>query len=150
MNKSRQRGILLASFLTTDSEEKIAQEVQYIADNFELTNNYIFLLKDQDDPTKKILTYNAIVERNKMLNPRLFTMRIHRKKATNTLYTINALNLAVAKDHNGQTGKHLKLDWEKYSNSVLLVISKELKVHPVEVLKIFKIEELPADDAPAE
>tara|TARA_R110000824_G_scaffold3130_1_gene14460 strand:- start:879 stop:1331 length:453 start_codon:yes stop_codon:yes gene_type:complete len=150
MTRARPRGILLASFLTTESEEKIAEEVQYIADNFELTNNYIFLLRDLNEPHKKVLTYNAVVERNKTLNQRLFTMRIHRKKATNTLYTINALNLAVAKDNNGETGRHLKLDWEKYSNSILLVVSRELKVHPVEVLKIFKIEEPPAGDAPDE
>ncbi len=124
MTKARPRGILLASFLTTDSEEEIAEEVQYIADNFELTNNYIFLLVDAEQPEKKVLTYNAIVERNKNLNQRLFTMRIHRKKATNTLYTINALNMAVAKDNNGETGKHLKLDWEKYSNSILLVVAR--------------------------
>ena len=145
MTRARPRGILLASFLTTESEEKIAEEVQYIADNFELTNNYIFLLRDLNEPQKKVLTYNAVVERNKILNQRLFTMRIHRKKATNTLYTINALNLAVAKDNNGETGRHLKLDWEKYSNSILLVVSKELRVHPVEVLKIFKIEDPPGE-----
>jgi hypothetical protein len=145
MTKARPRGILLASFLTTESEEKVAEEVQYIADNFDLTNNYIFLLRDLEDPTKKVLTYNAIVERNKNLNQRLFTMRIHRKKATNTLYTINALNLAVAKDNDGETGKHLKLDWEKYSNSILLVTARELRVHPVEVLKIYRIEEAPQE-----
>jgi hypothetical protein len=146
MTKARPRGILLASFLTTDSEEEIAEEVQYIADNFELTNNYIFLLVDAEQPEKKVLTYNAIVERNKNLNQRLFTMRIHRKKATNTLYTINALNMAVAKDNNGETGKHLKLDWEKYSNSILLVVARELKIHPVDVLKIFRIEEVPSEE----
>ena len=103
------------------------------------------MLGDVEQPEKKVLTYNAIVERNKNLNQRLFTMRIHRKKATNTLYTINALNMAVAKDNNGETGKHLKLDWEKYSNSILLVVARELKIHPVDVLKIFRIEEAPQE-----
>jgi len=145
MTKAQPRGILLASFLTTDSEEQILEEVQYIADNFQLTNKYIFLLRNTEDPNKKVLTYNAVMQKGKFLNQRLFTMRIHRKKSTNTLYTINALNLAVAKDHDGQTGKHLKLDWEKYSNSILLVVAKELNVHPVEVLKIFKIEEPPQE-----
>jgi len=145
MTKAQPRGILLASFFTTDSEEQILEEVQYIADNFQLTNKYIFLLRNTEDPNKKVLTYNAVMQKGKFLNQRLFTMRIHRKKSTNTLYTINALNLAVAKDHDGQTGKHLKLDWEKYSNSILLVVAKELNVHPVEVLKIFKIEEPPQE-----
>ena len=73
-------------------------------------------------------------------------MRIHRKKHTNTLYTINALNLALAQDHDGQTGKHLQLDWEKYANSILLSVNKTLQVHPIEVERIFKIEPPLEDD----
>ena len=98
----------------------------------------IFLLVNPEDPEKKILTYNAVVERGSGLNPRLYTMRVHRKKQSNTLYTINALNLAVAAQHGGKTGKNLKLDWEPYRDSLLLSAGKELQVHPVEVLKIFK------------
>ena len=71
---------------------------------------------------------------------------IHRKKQTNTLYTINALNAAVALDNDGQTGRHLKLDWDKYQNSILLTEGKNLKVYPVEVLKIFKIEDPPEEN----
>ena len=137
------RGTLLASFLTTDSEERVAEEVQFIADNLDLTNNYIFLFRDKEEPDKKILTYNAYVAKGSPYNARLFTMRVHRKKATNTLYTINALNLALAKDNEGQTGKHLKLEWEKYSNSIILAVKKELQVRALEVTKIFKIEEPP-------
>ena len=148
MNNSQKRGSLLASFLTTEEEEVIMAEVQHIADNFELTNQYIFLLKNPSQPEKKILTYNAVTTPGNVMNTRLFTMRIHRKKSTNTLYTINALNLAVAAEHDGQTGRHLKLDWEKYTNNLLLVTSGRLVVHEIEVLKIFKIEppETPASE----
>jgi len=73
-------------------------------------------------------------------------MRMHRKKQTNTLYTINALNAAVASQHDGKTGRDLKLDWTQYENSILLTSGKELKAHPVEVSKIFKIEEEPAEE----
>jgi hypothetical protein len=104
------------------------------------------LLQDTENPEKKIITYNAVVEKGKPFNPRLFTMRMHRKKQTNTLYTINALNAAVASQHEGKTGKDLKLDWTQYENSILLTAGKELKVHPVEVNKIFKIEDEPAEE----
>jgi|TARA_R110000824_G_scaffold190624_2_gene372188 hypothetical protein len=140
MNKTNSRGILLASFITSDSEEDILTEVENIANTFYLSNNMIFLLKITDAPEKKIITYNALIEKGKPLNTRLFTMRVHRKKNTNTLYTINALNAAVAKDNNGETGKHLKLDWEQYRNSVMLLTGSELKTHPVEVLRVFKVE----------
>ena len=143
-NKSR--GLLLASFLTTTSDEEIQTEVEFIVNELNLSNNFIFLLRCVDDPEKKILTYNAHVQRGNPFNPRLYTTRVHRKKQTNTLYTINALNLAVAEQHEGKTGKDLKLDWDKYKNSLLLSQGKKLQVHLVEVMKIFKIEDSPEEN----
>ncbi len=137
----------MASFLKTDSEEEILAEVQHIADNFQLTNNLIFLLASAEEPEKKIITYNAQLEGRHISHTRLYTIRVHRKKTTNTLYTINALNLAVAKDNGGQTGRHLKLDWEQYENSLLLTKSSALAVTPIRVIKIFRIE---IDEVPTE
>ena len=128
-NNQNSRGILLASFITSDSEEEILAEVENIAATLHLSNNMIFVLRLLDEPDKKVITYNALIQRGEPLNSRLFTMRIHRKKTTNTLYTINALNAAVAAENDGQTGKHLKL-----------VTGPKLVVHPVEVLKIYRIE----------
>ena len=142
---TNKRGVLLASFIKTDNEGQIQGEVEYIVNNIEITNNLIFLLEEKQDPLKKIITYNALVERGKPFNERLFTMRVHRKKQTNTLYTINALNAAVAAQHGGKTGKDLKLDWSQYENSIILTAGKELKVHQVEVSKIFKIEDPPEE-----
>ena len=141
MTSGKKRGVLLASFVSAADPEKIQTEVEFIANNMELTNNLIFLLHQKDDPSKKILTYNITMTGQRDLNPRLFTMRVHRKKQTNTLYTINALNRAVALEHGGQTGKHLKLDWAKYANSIMIVTGNELKVYEVEVSKIFQIQE---------
>ena len=140
------RGFLLASFLTGAEEKDILDEVNFIVENLNFTNQYIFLFELKDDPLKKILTYNILPDKGKPFNPRLFTMRIHRKKQTNTLYTINALNAAVASQHDGATGKNLKLDWEPFSNSILLTEGKKLQVHPIEVVKIFKIEEPPEEN----
>ena len=44
-----------------------------------------------------------------------------------------------------KTGKDLKLDWSAYENSIILTAGKELKVHQVEVSKIFKIEDPPEE-----
>ena len=139
-NNQNSRGILLASFITSDSEEEILAEGENIAATLHLSNNMIFVLRLLDEPDKKVITYNALIQRGEPLNSRLFTMRIHRKETTNTLYTINALNAAVAAENDGQTGKHLKLDWENYRNSMMLVTGPKLVVHPVEVLKIYRIE----------
>ena len=63
------RGFLLASFINTESEDEITAEVNFIVNNIELTNNFIFLLENTEEPLKKILTYNAIVEQGKSFNP---------------------------------------------------------------------------------
>ena len=142
----RRRGILLASFLTGADDDKITEEVNYIVNNMDLTNDYVFLLRNLSDPDKKIITYNAAISKGSSFHPHLYTMRVHRKKQTNTLYTINALNAAVAEQHDGKTGRDLKLDWATYENSLLLTVGKKLQVHPIEVVKIFKIEEPPEEN----
>jgi len=150
MNNHTERGILLASFFSPTTEEEIIKAVEHIAASQRLSNKYIFLFSQIDNPSKKILTYNAIVSKGSPLHSHLFTMRVHRKKQTNTLYTINALNRAVAQDNNGDTGRHLKLEWEKYRESILLTSQNELVVRAIKVEKIFQIEEPPPADPAAE
>ena len=148
---SQPRGVLLASFLKSLSEEDIFKEVEFIVNHLQLTNKFIFLLEDKEDPNNKFLTYNAVISKNKTFNPRLYTIRVHRKKQTNTLYTINALNKAVALEHDGKTGRDLKLSWDNYKDSILLTSGKDLKIHNISVSKIFKIEDgPPPEDEPTE
>jgi len=140
------RGILLASFLNEFSEEQVTKEVEFIVNKLELSNNYIFLLHNTEDPSKQVLTYNLSPGPRGSYHPHLYTIRVHRKKLTNTLYTINALNLAVASQYSGSVGKHLKLDWEPYRNTLLLTQGKKLVTHPLEVIKIFEIEDPPEEN----
>lgn len=145
-NNTRRRGVLVASFIEGLSADELEQEVLFIVENLPLSNNLIFLLQDKENPAKQILTYNIQKSDNRHYNPRLFTMRIHRKKQTNTLYTINALNAAIAAEHGGQKGSHLKLAWENYKDCLLLTSGKNLQCHPIEVVKIFKIEDPPEEN----
>ena len=145
MNNSKKR-ILLASFLSNVSEETIDNEVRFLVDQMPLSSPYIFLFRRQDDEGKYILTYNVSSLDKSLTHPRLYTTRIHRKKQTNTLYTINALNAAVALQHEGKTGKNLRLNWEPYKDCLLLSAGKNLNSHPLEVVKIFKIEEPPEEN----
>tara|TARA_R110002126_G_scaffold63966_1_gene164008 strand:- start:231 stop:665 length:435 start_codon:yes stop_codon:yes gene_type:complete len=143
---NRQNGLLLASFLESYEEEYITKEVEFIVNNLKLTSDMIFLIEQKSEVPRLLLTYNAMTEQGRRFHPTLFTMRVHRKKQTNTLYTINALNLAVAEEHDGKTGRDLKLDWNKYQDSILLTAGKKLQSHPIEVLKIFKIEDAPDEN----
>ena len=66
-------------------------------------------------------------------------MAIHRKKETNTLYTINALNEAIRKANNGLLDKQYSLEWSEYQNSLLLTNDQGLNVVKTKLYKIVEI-----------
>ena len=82
-------------------------------------------------------TYNISVEENysELEN----TILLHRKKQTNTLYTINALNALITVLNNGVLDTTYQLDWELYRNTMLLTNEEGLKRIDTEVEDIIYI-----------
>ena len=61
---------------------------------------------------------------------------VHRKKETNTLYTINALNELIKKLNGGVVDTSYRVNWLHYKNSILLTQNNELnqlntKIHQI-------------------
>tara|TARA_A100001515_G_C4589552_1_gene215595 strand:+ start:3313 stop:3735 length:423 start_codon:yes stop_codon:yes gene_type:complete len=138
---TKPKGLLLASFINGKTDDEILQEVEQLAQTLTLTNDHIFLFEEIGNEDRKIITYNAHIPKNERIQrSSFFTMRVHRKKQTNTLYTINALNLAIAQDNDGKVDKSFKLDWEKYRETIMLSTNGNLDVRHLKILKIFKIE----------
>lgn len=48
------------------------------------------------------------------------TISVHRKKQSNTFYTINALNSLIREINNGVLDKNYPIVWENYTDSLLL------------------------------
>ena len=48
------------------------------------------------------------------------TITINRKKETETLYSINALNTLIRELNNGVLDKTLRIDWGQYKNKLML------------------------------
>ena len=67
------------------------------------------------------------------------TISLHRKKATNTLYTINALNCLVKSLNDGRIDSKFQVPWEQYRNTILVTAHMELKVIPTKLLKILRL-----------
>ena len=82
--------------------------------------NKIFVLESLDGE-KIMLTYN--VDMNNSIEENLVdnTILVHRKKQTNTLYTINALNELIKSLNNGVLDKRFPIEWNNYKNCILLV-----------------------------
>jgi hypothetical protein len=63
------------------------------------------------------------------------TISIHRKKETNTLYTVNALNEVIRSVNNGVLNKTYQLDWTKYQNSFILTDDAGYRVIELDVFQ---------------
>ena len=97
----------------------------------------IYVFENVDEPDSLICTYNVektddFIQNNK-------TMAIHRKKETNTLYTINALNEAIREENDGVLDKKFSLNWSTYQNSLLLTNDQGLNVIRTKLYKIVNV-----------
>ena len=97
----------------------------------------IYVFENVDEPNSLICTYNVektddFIQNNK-------TMAIHRKKETNTLYTINALNEAIREENDGVLDKKFSLNWSTYQNSLLLTNDQGLNVIRTKLYKIVNV-----------
>jgi hypothetical protein len=104
---------------------------------YKLIHNKIFIFANENNLRELYLTFN--VEKNDLNNRFKGTISIHRKKQTNTLYTLNSMNKLIADENNGVYDKNFQLSWELYKNSIILTNDVGVKIVP---LKLFSIQEV--------
>ena len=108
---------LYCTFTTPDSYEEITNVIQT---SYVILFNKLFVLESLDGE-KIMLTYNVDMS-NSMVNTMMDnTILVHRKKQTNTLYTINALNEVIKSLNGGVLDKSFTVDWNNYRNCILLI-----------------------------
>ena len=111
-----------------------------ISEKYQVVSNKIFILENMEDEQQLILTYNVIeADLNDVLNS---TISFHRKKQTNTIYTINALNKLIMEKNNGILDKRFRVDWEELENMVLVTAYGKLKKIPTQVKQILRLDEI--------
>jgi len=89
---------------------------EYIKQNFEIPENRIFVFSNYENRNDLYCTFNAEDTGYRGKN----TISIHRKKETNTLYTVNALNEVIKDLNNGILDKTMIIPWEAFENSFIL------------------------------
>lgn len=125
---------LLCTFVASD---KLAESLDIIQHTYTLAFNNVYVLENADDPTQLILTYNVIMGSLKPgMVPPPSTISVHRKKQTNTIYTINALNALIAEKNGGRVDKAYKVDWNELKNSVLVTAHGQLKTVKTKIQQI--------------
>lgn len=107
---------LLCTFTTKSELEAILQSIR---EKYTVVYNYIYILQNKSNLEELFVTYNIDMGRQPD-KPLGGTILIHRKKESNTLYTINALNELVKEENDGKLDKRFVLDWDKFKNSIIL------------------------------
>ena len=107
---------LLCTFAVKDS---LSLTIDYLKTYFKISNNKIYLYSEADDSNNLILVYN--IEENLRDGLAKNTILVHRKKHSNTIYTINALNSLIVRINNGILDKSYQVDWEAYSDQLLII-----------------------------
>ena len=108
---------LYCTFATLDDFEEVANTIQ---SSYVILFDKIFVLESLDRE-KIMLTYNVDIDNSSKDSMVDNTILVHRKKQTNTLYTINALNELIKELNNGVLDKKFPIEWEHYKNCILLI-----------------------------
>ncbi len=129
---------LLCLFTTKD---ELDNSIDFILTNYILTNPNVFILESKLRPEEAFITFN--VEKGSAAIPSQWkTILVHRKKLSNTIYTINALNEVVKSKTGGQLDNSYMIDWEDYRNCILTTANSGYKKIPTKVFKTFNTENL--------
>ena len=113
---------LFCTFTTLDNLEGL---VSSLSSKYSIMYNKMFALyvKSNDE---YVLTYN--VDQGNVSEIPDNTILVHRKKETNTLYTINALNELIKSLNGGVVNTKFPINWKHYRNCILLTQHNELSI----------------------
>ena len=129
---------LLCTFATKDILEDVLKQIELV---YEIVFDKIYVLQNEDNVEELMCTYNvdatSAIDYNKVPG----TISLHRKKFTNTLYTINGLNEVVVKLNDGLMDSKFVVPWEDFRNTLLITNADGLKQIPTRIFKIVNIKE---------
>jgi hypothetical protein len=95
---------------------------------------FILQVKSNDE---YVVTYN--LDQGNVSDIPDNTILVHRKKETNSLYTINALNELIKSLNGGVVDTRFQINWQHYKNCILLTQHNEIKQLNTRIYKIVEI-----------
>lgn len=122
---------------TFSNSSQYTTTLSEIPKQYNLIDNKIFIFANENNLRELYLTFN--VEKNNQNNRYKGTISVHRKKQTNTLYTLNAMNRLIEDENNGVYDKNYQLNWELYKNSIILTNDVGVKIVPLKLFSIFDV-----------
>ena len=104
----------------------------------EIVFDKIYVFQNEDDQNQLICTYNVEYDEDAIQDVP-DTISLHRKKNSNTLYTINALNDLIRELNGGMLDKSFPIEWNNYRNCLLLTNETGLNKIPTRIYSIVDI-----------
>ena len=126
--------ILNKLFATFSSKDKLEETLQTIKETYSILYGKLFVLESKDSD-ELLITYNIDpVNSSTRILPN--TILLHRKKQSNTLYTINALNILIKELNGGVVDSSYVVNWDDYKNTVILTQGTDLRKLETKIHKI--------------
>tara|TARA_B100001093_G_scaffold395608_1_gene382535 strand:- start:830 stop:1291 length:462 start_codon:yes stop_codon:yes gene_type:complete len=132
-NTSDLNNKLFCTFTDINNLDTLLNEV---TSQYTIIYNKLFVL-EVVDKNEYVVTYN--VEQGNIQTIPDNTILVHRKKESNTLYTINALNELIKKLNGGVVDTKYQINWQHYRNCILLTQHNELQQLNTKIHKIVEI-----------
>ncbi len=123
-------------FCTFTTLEDLDNLVENLSSRYSIMYNKMFVLQVKSND-EYVVTYN--VEQGNVNDIPENTILVHRKKESNTLYTINALNELIKKLNGGVVDTKFPINWQHYKNCILLTQHNEIKQLNTKIYKIVKL-----------
>jgi hypothetical protein len=124
---------LFCTFTDLDGLDALIEDIKI---KYDIIYNKLFVLEiiDKDE---YVVTYN--VDQTNLNSIPENTILVHRKKESNTLYTINALNELIKKLNGGVVDPKFQIDWKHYKNCVLLTQHNDLNQLNTKIFRIVEV-----------
>ena len=114
---------LLCTFTT---RKDFDSTVESIKQSYDIVFKKIYVLQNENNVNELICTYNVDTQNGVDYNKVEGTISLHRKKHSNTLYTINALNECIKNLNNGVMDSKFLVPWENFKNMLMVTNSDGL------------------------
>lgn len=124
-------------FCSFSTKEGLDDRLQQINREYKIMYGKIFVLESPESQ-EYMCTYNIELDGGaaKILPN---TILLHRKKESNTLYTINSLNILIKSLNGGVLDTKYQINWHDYKNSILLTQGEELRKLNTAIHKIVHV-----------
>jgi hypothetical protein len=124
---------------TFTSHDTLAETLATIQDTYTLQFDRVYVLQNVDDAAQLVITYNVTGYLPGNHTPPASTISVHRKKFTNTIYTINAINKLIEEKNGGILDTKYQIDWDSLKNTILVTAYGQLKCIHTKLLRIVEL-----------